>query len=317
MHRDKKLGLALGVLLIGIVGAFFFRNEQKDDRSPELKNPEELDRQIAEKPLTPYLTGVETDEPQPVAPERQAVTLGEPRYEVPDFLNDPSIDFEDSPFAAQPGPPDPIRTTPAAPAPVITPDHNRAWDVVTAPVPAPRAAGHRPVSRQSSRATNTSANATSDGAMILYRVKPGDTLSALAARYLGSHRRYQEIYEANHNVLANPNDLRAGMTIRIPQRQTARKPAEPALPTFESEHSPFAPEPHRDVEASSISRETPKADSVAPEQSAPAQPSRKFVPYRRSPFSPAGSMETSQDDAAPAETETISQGPEDITKRRQ
>ena len=42
MHPDKKVGLALGILLIGIVGALFFRNEapESDQTGPALANPQ-------------------------------------------------------------------------------------------------------------------------------------------------------------------------------------------------------------------------------------------------------------------------------------
>ena len=49
MHRDKKLGLALGILLIGAVGAFFFRNETGHPAEiPELENTQAIDEQIRE-----------------------------------------------------------------------------------------------------------------------------------------------------------------------------------------------------------------------------------------------------------------------------
>lgn len=50
MHRDQKIGLALGVLLIGAVAAFFFRNERSTmDGVPVISDVVELDAVIAEK----------------------------------------------------------------------------------------------------------------------------------------------------------------------------------------------------------------------------------------------------------------------------
>ena len=46
MHPDKKVGMALGILLVGIVGAFFFRNDTEateQDDSRKLASAEELD----------------------------------------------------------------------------------------------------------------------------------------------------------------------------------------------------------------------------------------------------------------------------------
>lgn len=47
-----------------------------------------------------------------------------------------------------------------------------------------------------------------------YTVKAGDTLSAIAERYLGSALKWRELAAANH--LDNPNRLKVGTVIRIP-----------------------------------------------------------------------------------------------------
>ena len=49
-----------------------------------------------------------------------------------------------------------------------------------------------------------------------YAIRPGDTLSGIAERELGSHRRYREIFEANRDVLRSPDAIRVGMTLRLP-----------------------------------------------------------------------------------------------------
>jgi LysM repeat protein len=57
MTRDQQIGLALGILLVGAVSAFFFRHEEPAPRRlPALRTAAELDRQIAERPHAPYLT---------------------------------------------------------------------------------------------------------------------------------------------------------------------------------------------------------------------------------------------------------------------
>ena len=74
MQRDKRMGLALGILLMGIVGAFFFRNEGDSQLLPPgLSDPDKLDAQISENPVVPYLTGMERDRrtsSKPRAPAR-------------------------------------------------------------------------------------------------------------------------------------------------------------------------------------------------------------------------------------------------------
>ena len=57
MHPDKRVGLSLGILLIGVTAAFFFRNDVPVDQvqALELTDPESLDQQIRRKAQTPYL----------------------------------------------------------------------------------------------------------------------------------------------------------------------------------------------------------------------------------------------------------------------
>jgi len=49
-----------------------------------------------------------------------------------------------------------------------------------------------------------------------YQVKRGDTLSKIAQKLWGSSANYMDIYEANKDLLRNPNDLHVGMTLKIP-----------------------------------------------------------------------------------------------------
>ena len=50
-----------------------------------------------------------------------------------------------------------------------------------------------------------------------YTVVSGDSLSAIAQRELGDANRYMEIFEANRNILTNPDAIDVGQTLRIPQ----------------------------------------------------------------------------------------------------
>lgn len=49
-----------------------------------------------------------------------------------------------------------------------------------------------------------------------YTVKSGDTLSAIAKKYLGSARLYPEIFEANRPMLTHPDKIYPGQVLRIP-----------------------------------------------------------------------------------------------------
>lgn len=47
-------------------------------------------------------------------------------------------------------------------------------------------------------------------------VKKGETLSKIAAQYYGDSSLYPTIFEANRDVLKDPNLIRIGQKLRIP-----------------------------------------------------------------------------------------------------
>ena len=49
-----------------------------------------------------------------------------------------------------------------------------------------------------------------------YVIKQGDTLSALAKKFLGNANDYPKIFEANREVIRDPNLIFVGQKIRIP-----------------------------------------------------------------------------------------------------
>jgi nucleoid-associated protein YgaU len=50
-----------------------------------------------------------------------------------------------------------------------------------------------------------------------YVVKPGDTLSKIAKELLGDASSYTEIFNANRDQLNDPNVIRPGQVLKIPQ----------------------------------------------------------------------------------------------------
>lgn len=48
------------------------------------------------------------------------------------------------------------------------------------------------------------------------RVEPGQTLSEIAAKHLGSYRRWPEIIDANRDQITRPEQLRADMVLKLP-----------------------------------------------------------------------------------------------------
>jgi nucleoid-associated protein YgaU len=55
-----------------------------------------------------------------------------------------------------------------------------------------------------------------------HKIVDGDTLPALAQRYLGSADRAAEIYDLNRTVLPRPEVLPIGVQLKLPPRQSAR-----------------------------------------------------------------------------------------------
>lgn len=340
MNRDKKLGLALGVLLLGIVAAFFFRNDPAGGPEPPLlENPKPVNDRIAERPAVPYLNDVDSERPKPRATRLRAVpreTARDAGWSVQpsdewirkptpasaeSFATAPSnieLAANDAPSRGSLPPPQPIPVpvdTPAKAAVARSPEHNREW---MATDEAPK-------------------TAASD--LLMHEVKSGETLSGLAVRYLGSATRYDEIMKANRDQIRTPKDLRAGMKIRIPKRVASKPAVERAAEARSKE--PGAPDPKRtadekrskpvtptrnvsssgvedvnepwDVEPTPparITRPTERfeRDAVDEEPAAPIDvPSgRSFRPARRNPFLPGA--EGAEPKATPEKAATKSLG---------
>jgi nucleoid-associated protein YgaU len=93
---------------------------------------------------------------------------------------------------------------------------NRVWDQIklvdptfsdlTADIDAPAAAAAAAASAGGpSSATRT------------YMVQPGDSLSKISRQFYGDANKYMKIFEANKDKLADPDKVRAGMELVIPQ----------------------------------------------------------------------------------------------------
>lgn len=63
---------------------------------------------------------------------------------------------------------------------------------------------------QTERSSDTAPKAST------YTIQAGDTLWAIAAKYLGSGARYTEIVEANPDKISDPNSIKTGTVIKIP-----------------------------------------------------------------------------------------------------
>lgn len=50
----------------------------------------------------------------------------------------------------------------------------------------------------------------------VYEIVSGDTLGGIAKKYYGSASKYMKIFEANREIISDPNKIHPGQKIRIP-----------------------------------------------------------------------------------------------------
>lgn len=73
-----------------------------------------------------------------------------------------------------------------------------------------------PVRQSASASGAAPAAQTSVESVEYYEIKSGDTLSAIAKQYYGKASAYMTIFEANREVIKDPNKIYPGQKIRIP-----------------------------------------------------------------------------------------------------
>jgi nucleoid-associated protein YgaU len=56
-----------------------------------------------------------------------------------------------------------------------------------------------------------------DEGTVIYEVVAGDTLGAIAQRFYGKSSRYMKIFEANRDILDNPDLIKVGQKLKIPK----------------------------------------------------------------------------------------------------
>src|SRR3984957_13540200 len=89
-----------------------------------------------------------------------------------------------------------------------------------------------------------------------YRVRPGDTLSSIAARVYGDSSYWPVIFWRNHRQIQWANEINAGQVLHIPAKP-ATAPGAPA------QLAPPAPAPAPAAAPASVSRTTPATDAAS------------------------------------------------------
>jgi nucleoid-associated protein YgaU len=89
-------------------------------------------------------------------------------------------------------------------------------DIRVAAGAAPTAAASAPAASAPAAAPKPAAAA----AQQTYTVKPGDSLSKIAKEQLGNANLYMEIFNANKDVLTDPDKIKPGMVLKLPVAAT-------------------------------------------------------------------------------------------------
>ena len=235
MRRSKKLAIACGVVAVGVAVALLSRGT---DRSPASKKP-----LAAERRRVPRMRVARSAAPVGVPDRDVELPRLLPRIEDADDAPSTALEAcnnaDRERITAEPlfgegeagVPVDPWRPSTKAPplrTEPIAPRVGKVRDAFDEPLERRQADGR--ASEESSAAT----------APLVYRVQKGDTLSSLAARYLGSSERFWELFKANRDRLRNPDLLPVGLEIRIPLDGTAPRTVPP--PTIERPLTPLSRE---------------------------------------------------------------------------
>ncbi len=252
MPREQKVGFTILIMIIGFAGAFCFRRQpEREVAFPALQDESELNQLIAEYRLRPFLPGIDTNEAlesQMQLEEYLAMSLNAKKLaslekkEVPQPIHSIDSSLNDSHNTSQI-------------------EQQKRANVQTVPA--------------------KFQNKRLRGASQTHIVQPGDTLSGIAQKYLGSASRYLEIYEANQNILSGPDQLKLNMKLTIPVNGLKSK----SEPIKEARKS-VSPGVSVKYKINKTKGSKSKATSLANSASSKQQTKKKlFVPMKHSPFS--------------------------------
>ena len=59
----------------------------------------------------------------------------------------------------------------------------------------------------------------SSTAATIYEVKAGDSLSRIAKQFYGSGNAWKKIFEANSDIIRDPNKIQPGQKLKIPPKE--------------------------------------------------------------------------------------------------
>jgi hypothetical protein len=208
MYRDTKVGLALGILIVGITAALFYRTPPASNTGARLQviapGLADIDKELQHKAHRPYLPNPTTTDN--IDSDHEGSLNSFPKLSEILYTGNMSAPQGLDPHALPlpPGSNSMVSDSPFSPLNKI-PNSNT-------PQLQPTLAGEKIASRQGQTDMSTS------GASKTHVVAHGETLSSIAQHYMGSPMYFQEIFTANQEQLGSPDSIRPGMTLVIPPK---------------------------------------------------------------------------------------------------
>ena len=197
MHRDIKIGLILGVLLVALVAALFFRRERVEDLVPLALSDADLQ---SASPVVPLETEQEESNFDTVVTDAlEPVPGSDSERKSPDTLDIIPLDEQGM---------DPAAITPNVSS---VPNDSSSGDTAQSGIIPEPFAG-----------TGASVSTVSRDRQRRHRVVSGDSLWSIAEEYLGDGSRANEIYDANRSVLRDPDIIPSGINLVIPFAKSDR-----------------------------------------------------------------------------------------------
>ncbi len=218
MHPDRKIGIAMGILLVGVVAALFFRNEPLAvDEGLSSIREQQLNQKLRDRDVSVYLDpdidslpDEQSDEPAWTLPELLDQVRHSNAVPTPIAPATPVVEPQPEDIVVER---DPARFAPPTPKGREKAEPNPATDRTQG------VADFNPASQQPQTSQKSSTQSLGvAGNYQEYTVQFGDTLSEISEKFLGSQNRYREIYELNKDRMSSPDRLKVGHAIRVPRQ---------------------------------------------------------------------------------------------------
>jgi len=219
MRRDAKLGLALGMLVIGFGIAFCFPRQhnfvqwQQDETTVETDGLDFL-------PIRAYQTQSKSNE------AASGLIVDGEVQPTADGIAGNHLSVENTPSSGKS--PQPIQAV--AETEFVVDASQSVSNIISSTVDSEQLlAETSPLERSATASEQSILNSSQTET---YTVQSGDTLSGIATKILGDTKQFMSIYDANRDVLRSPDDLRVGLKLRIPKSGMARPPVQTARATL-------------------------------------------------------------------------------------